>query len=397
MESFSCPSHMAGAVIGHHGSAIAQLRRETHCHIEIEAPRSGSVRNVSVYGPKAAVEETLSRIRNLIFERSSVLSDGSWLAGRRVSEDDRQRTSNTLDLFEARGVLKRVWLDERCMETLMDLPFDAAAHVLNEAERVDLWQTKNVSAFLMSLVKTRQQSTLDERRGEDGKGEGRASVKGQRLAGECRQYSRGQQSRGPGGDPPYAYRNEGGQFSLGSYQQGSSGQQGSYGPPQSIPAPAPWLSQAVPRYSVSNAGYPTARDPDYGSRQGGQTSFLSGEYHQQQQQQATYPASYGFQSVGMSMDLVTPVGGWPASPGTAHAVAMVPSSPTGVGNQGVYPGWPQAQRHQNLGLAQAGRGYIDLGYSHDIDVSGGAFPLPPQRPPSRYSGTGDRIPDCDAP
>jgi hypothetical protein len=48
------------------------------------------------------------------------------------------------------------------MEVLMMLPFEVTGRVLHEAERVDLWKTRNVSAFLMMLVKT-VQHTPDRR------------------------------------------------------------------------------------------------------------------------------------------------------------------------------------------------------------------------------------------
>jgi hypothetical protein len=75
-----------------------------------------------------------------------------------------------IENLEGRGVLKRAWLDERCMEVLMMLPFDVTGRVLHEAERVDLWKTRNVSAFLMMLVKTVQHGLqhVPDRRDRDG-------------------------------------------------------------------------------------------------------------------------------------------------------------------------------------------------------------------------------------
>jgi len=53
------------------------------------------------------------------------------------------------------------------MEVLMMLPFEVTGRVLHEAERVDLWKTRNVSAFLMMLVKTVQHSP-DRKDGDKG-------------------------------------------------------------------------------------------------------------------------------------------------------------------------------------------------------------------------------------
>lgn len=168
VESLECPHHLAGAVIGRHGSAIAQLRRETRCHIEIEAsPGNGAPRVVTVCGPRAAVQDAVSQIKGILNERlaSAENGEGHYGPGGRVaSDEDRQRTSRLIDTLEARGVLRRSWLDERCMEVLMMLPFDITGRVLHEAERVDLWKTRNVSAFLMMLVKT-VQHTPDRRDG----------------------------------------------------------------------------------------------------------------------------------------------------------------------------------------------------------------------------------------
>merc|ERR1719240_999886 len=77
------------------------------------------------------------------------------------------------------------------MEVLMMLPFDVTGRVLQEAERVDLWKTRNVSAFLMMLVKTVQHCP-DRRDGGD----------------------RNHHWRPPNGAPPRPYgpRNDGAQW-----------------------------------------------------------------------------------------------------------------------------------------------------------------------------------------
>lgn len=49
----------------------------------------------------------------------------------------------------------------------MMLPFEVTGRVLHEAERVDLWKTRNVSAFLMMLVKTVQHTPDRRDGGED--------------------------------------------------------------------------------------------------------------------------------------------------------------------------------------------------------------------------------------
>jgi len=171
VETLECPHHLAGAVIGRHGSAIAQLRRETRCHIEIEAsPGNGASRAVTVCGPRSAVKDAVDRIKETLSQRSANVDqngEGHYGPGGRVAtEEDRQRTAKLIENLEGRGVLKSAWLDERCMEVLMMLPFDVTGRVLHEAERVDLWKTRNVSAFLMMLVKTVQHCP-DRRESED--------------------------------------------------------------------------------------------------------------------------------------------------------------------------------------------------------------------------------------
>lgn len=156
-ETIECPNHLAGAVIGRHGATIAQLRRETQCHIEIEASSAGGAsRSITIWGPKSAVEDAISRIKTTMEERIAAgFPEGS---GRQASEEDRSRTSDLLDSLDSRGILKRSWLDERVMEVITALPYDISSRVLCEAERVDLWKTRNVSAFLMMLVKIVQQN-----------------------------------------------------------------------------------------------------------------------------------------------------------------------------------------------------------------------------------------------
>lgn len=164
VETLQCPHHLAGAVIGRHGAAIALLRRETGCHIEIEAsPGMGAPRNVTVCGPRDSVKEALARIHETLSQKSAGggfthdQGGSHSLGGHMASEEDRQKTSRLIDSLEAAGILRRAWLDERCMQVLMMLPYETTGRVLHEAERVDLWKTRNVSAFLMMLVKSVQQ------------------------------------------------------------------------------------------------------------------------------------------------------------------------------------------------------------------------------------------------
>jgi len=111
------------------------------------------------------------------------------------------------------------------------LPFEVTGRVLHEAERVDLWKTRNVSAFLMMLVKT-VQHTPDRR---DGGGD---RVPYRNHLG------------GPRG-PPYGMRND--QAHWGPPQ----GAYAYYGPPQSYMA-VPWVpanyAQAYPGYA-QECGY----------------------------------------------------------------------------------------------------------------------------------------------
>lgn len=255
VESLDCPHHLAGAVIGRHGSAIAQLRRETRCHIEIEAsPGNGTSRAVTVCGPRAAVKDAVDRIRETLSQRVAACADqqngqGHFGGSRTATDEDRQRTSRRLESLEARGVLRRAWLDERCMEVLMMLPFDVTGRVLHEAERVDLWKTRNVSAFLMMLVKTVQH--YPDRR--NGHGDQRQSLPPREAA-----Y---RQQLGPEMVPAHAMPVAGSEMAWSAPQAPGYA---IYGPPPGYMA-VPWVPgsypQAFPGYGVPE--YQVAYDPGY--------------------------------------------------------------------------------------------------------------------------------------
>jgi len=161
-ECISCPSHLTGVVIGRQGCAIGQLRRETRCAIVVEPLRSGQdFRTITVRGARPAVKEALVRISTLINQKATCIAappgrSSDSLAGQSDLADDRHKTSLLLDHFECCGILKRAWLDERCMEVLMSLPYQTTARALQAAYRMDLWATTNVSALVMNLVKAAQ-------------------------------------------------------------------------------------------------------------------------------------------------------------------------------------------------------------------------------------------------
>jgi len=185
-EALECPHHLAGAVIGRHGTAIASLRRDTRCRIEIQASAGmGQPRAITVRGPRPAVQDAIRRLQETMqtgvidqklgagsgasYAYDGVVQNGGYPRNgalpRLAAEEDRQKTLQLVDDLEARGRLKRAWLDERCMEVMMTLPFELSVRVLHEAERVDLWKTRNVSAFLMMLVRTVQQPPDERNKG----------------------------------------------------------------------------------------------------------------------------------------------------------------------------------------------------------------------------------------
>merc|ERR1719454_1927826 len=124
----------------------------------------------------------------------------------------------------------------------MMLPFDVTSRVLHEAERVDLWKTRNVSAFLMMLVKTVQQ-TPDRR-----------DIGGDRMP--FRNNHRGNQIR------PHGMRSD-----VNGWQQ--QGQYAMYGPPSGymavpvVPGAYPQAYPGMPATYNMQPEYQMACDATY--------------------------------------------------------------------------------------------------------------------------------------